>query len=116
MAPAAHRRLALLAAAAVVWIAAGCAPGGTAGRDELVRRGDRYAADRDYRAAIIQYKNALKRDPASPLAQRKLRSSAPLLFDSHKRRAQTRQALTWNAAARSALAGAFQRPTSTHAP
>jgi len=75
MAPTAHRRVALLGAAALVWMAAGCAAGGTAARDELLRRGDRYAADRDYRAAIIQYKNALKRDPASAIAQRKLAES-----------------------------------------
>jgi cellulose synthase operon protein C len=76
MATTALGRLARLAPALLILcVAPACAAGRGASADALIQRGDRYAAARQFRAAAIEYKNAVKRDPNSAVAHRKLADS-----------------------------------------
>src|SRR4051812_13795522 len=53
-------------------VASACAKNPEAAKQEYVRSGDQYSAQKKYQEAVIQYRNALKQDPKFGEARLKL--------------------------------------------
>ena len=62
----------LVAALAVTVVAVGCAADPESAKQAFVKSGDGYVAEKKFSEAIIQYKNAIQKDPKSGEARRKL--------------------------------------------
>ena len=62
----------LVAAVALTVVAAGCAADPEAAKQAFVKSGDEYVAQQKFNEAIIQYKNAIQKDPKFGDARRKL--------------------------------------------